>query len=86
MLYSTLSNDELERWCYASPDDVFALLEMIKRAPAIIDNNDEVLVEAEERADRAESESSNLEDELNEANDTIERLQSHIEELESAGA
>jgi hypothetical protein len=41
MLYSSLSNDELERWLFASPVDLNAEQEMLLRVPTFISDAEE---------------------------------------------
>ena len=65
MLYSQLTNDELERWCNSSPDDAAAQAEASRRvggAGEEIECLEERIAELEDQLDAANYEISQLEE------------------------
>jgi len=70
MNFSTLSNAELERWLYASPNDLAAREEMLKRTCSVQGADDD-LTEAEDQI-------TSLESELEDAQAEIRRGEEHL--------
>lgn len=79
MLYSHLTNEELERWCYCSPADLLAKAEMLRRVPHILYVKDEEHLAAEDIARQAEARVSELDADLEKANEEIGALEQRIE-------
>lgn len=72
MIYSRLSNEELERWVNASPADTEAKAELLSRVNDLMDNNDADLEEAHEQLIADEQAHSREIDELNTATAAVE--------------
>lgn len=64
MLYSTLTDNELEKWCNASPTDRRAKAEMLRRAPKLMFRESAYLKEVEDQRDELMSENTCLREEL----------------------
>jgi len=79
MNFSTLSNVELERWLYASPNDLAAREEMLKRTCSVQYADDD-LTEAEDQITSLESE---LEDAQAEVRRGEERLAESNQEVDN---
>lgn len=56
MIYSALTNTEIERWVRNSPHDHLAKIELLKRTPRIINLTDNYVAELEQQIEMLEEE------------------------------
>jgi hypothetical protein len=92
MLYSALTNAELERWVYASPNDGMALVELMLRGPSLLrqesakvdDLEAEIAMQEDLRkseVDAAIGDTLATEARLKVAQERVETLQTHMREI-----
>jgi septal ring factor EnvC (AmiA/AmiB activator) len=91
MLYTRLTTEELERHVYVDPDNTEAKAELLSRVSELIDQENDDLKDAIDRAAQSEKdldekaeELSQLEDELGAQATKIEELEERIAELTHA--